>query len=308
MNRIVLMGTSEFAREVFQLFYAKQSESIVAIVTQPDRRKGRGKKMQATAIGKWANAIPQPLLKFDNINAESSIDQLAQYQPDIIVVVSYGQILKQVVLDLATIDCINVHASLLPRWRGAAPIQRAIAAGDTTTGISIMQMQLGLDTGAVMLQDSIAITKTDTHATLEAKLAQMGGDLLLQAIDQFPNVEWQQQNDANASYAQKISVAEAQINFAQCAEQLYNFIRSLTPKPASWIMVNNQRIKLFTSGFQISKSGVIGQVCHIADTVAVYCGRGRIYFDKIQYPGKKVIPIADFIRGRPNFFEVGQQL
>ena len=305
------MGTSPFARIIFESLISIKKTSIknfnvVAVVTQPDRPAGRGKKLQASAVKQLATESNLNLYQPNNINSEDSIAVLKSLQADVIVVVAFGQILKAAVLNTAKLECINVHASLLPRWRGAAPIQRALAAGDTTTGIAIMRMVSKLDAGDIMLSKAINILKDDTAATLEQRLAQLAATLLPEAINGLATANWQQQDEAKVTYAHKVLPEQAQLDFTKPAATVCNMVRAMTTKPGAWLIHNGNRIKLAQPSITTGKTTKAGEILSWGDNLTIQCADNAICFNSIQYPSKKMLAISQFSNGRKDLFKVGE--
>src|SRR5690606_33051097 len=233
---IVFAGTPPFAARHLASLLETQHR-IVAVYTQPDRAAGRGKQLQPSAVKTLALAHDLPVFQPASLKSTEEQQQLAQLQPDVMVVVAYGLLLPQAVLDIPKFGCINVHGSLLPRWRGAAPIQRALWAGDKETGVAIMQMEAGLDTGPVLLEARLPILADDTSASLYEKLAQLGPTALCDALHQLPDLlsKAQPQNDSLATYAHKLSKEEAQLDWQRPADELERWVRAFNPWPICWL-------------------------------------------------------------------------
>ena len=302
------MGTSPFARTIFQLMLKARCCEIIAVITQPDKPAGRGHKIQTSSVKQWAQEHNLPILQPSNINTEQSIAQLKRLQVDLHIVAAYGQILKPEVIETAKRDCINVHASLLPKWRGAAPVQRAIQMGDTRTGVSIMRVVKGLDSGAVMAMQEVSIAPSDTALTLEQKLAAVGGKLLMHSIEQFDSAQWREQDSNLATYAKKIAPSEAHIGFNRPARELQAMVQAMTPSPGAWLLVGDKRIKLAGASVCNSSAGRIGRVLEWGARLKVQCAQCAISFDYIQFPGKKMTRIQDFYNGQVDLFTVGEIL
>lgn len=308
--RVVFAGTPEFARVALeQLLQA--GHSVPLVLTQPDRPAGRGMKLQASPVKQCALAhgiaVAQPhSLRLDGKfpdEAAAARAALEAVQADVMVVAAYGLILPQWTLDLPRLGCLNIHASLLPRWRGAAPIHRAIEAGDAETGVTIMQMDAGLDTGDMLLLERLPITATATTASLHDQLATLGGRLLLQALQQAAagSLARTPQPTAGISYAHKIEKAESSIHWQLPARQIDQRIRAFDPFPGASSVVQGETIKLWgcTLADTPAPAGAApGQILHIdAQGVLVACGEGTLRLTVLQRAGGKRLPVADFLRG-----------
>lgn len=311
--RIIFAGTPEFAAHHLDALIASEHE-VVAVYTQPDRPAGRGKKLQASAVKSLALehglAVEQP----ENFKSAAALEQLQHYQADLMIVVAYGLLLPQAVLDVPRYGCINVHGSLLPRWRGAAPIQRAIWAGDEVTGVTIMQMDAGLDTGPMLLKHSIAIDPKETSASLYEKLAEFAPQALLEAVDKLSQdgLTAEPQKEQHATYAKKLSKAEAQIDWSQSATFIERCIRAFTPWPGTEFYLQAQRFKLIeaavvsTASEPSAKAGDI--VAADKDGIQVATGEGILNMTIIQPVGKKPMSVADILNARAELFAVGQSM
>jgi methionyl-tRNA formyltransferase len=306
MMRIVFMGTPEFAVPSLQALH--QNYAVAGVVTQPDRAAGRGQKLAFSPVKQFAQEAGLPLIQPLKLREPSAQAQLAAWQPDLIVVAAYGQILKRAVLNLPPRGCINVHASLLPRWRGAAPIAASILAGDKETGCTIMQMDVGLDTGAMLALRAEPILAEDTTATLTARLAQLGADLLIETLPQVlsgalaPTL----QTEALATYAPQLKKEDGHLNFAQTAEELERRVRAFTPWPGTFALWNGQPLKILKTSFAPDVRGEPGAIVQTPRGLAVACGVGGLWLEIIQPAGKKPMPAVDFVRGAKDF--IGSQL
>ena len=296
--RIVFAGTPEFSLPTLQgLIDSKQT--VVAVYTQPDRPAGRGQTIQQSPIKACALAHGIPV--YQPLNFKSPDEQLIfkNLQADVMVVVAYGLILPKVILKMPKFGCLNIHGSLLPRWRGAAPIQRAILAGDITTGITIMQMDEGLDTGDMLSHHACAIQPKDTSKILHDKLALLGKTALLNALDLLEKNELnpQKQDTSQATYAAKISKAEAKINWQESALVLERKIRGFNPWPIAFTEIAGQTIRIFTAEAlekQVTeKPGTIVEIT--PESVVVATGEGTLRLLEIQLPGKKRLPVKDVL-------------
>ncbi len=308
--KIVFAGTPEFAAVALAQLHAKGHE-IVLVLTQPDRPAGRGLKLQASAVKQFALnhdfPVAQPRsLKLDGKYPEDAAAarcSIESVQADAMVVAAYGLILPQWLLDAPPQGCFNIHASLLPRWRGAAPIHRAIEAGDLTTGITIMQMDAGLDTGDMLLTQSIPILATDSTGTLHDHLAELGGQLMLQVLAQASVAELQplRQSAEGVTYAAKIDKHEAAINWLDTADVICRRVRAFNPFPACTAKLNGEIFKIWAAQpvnkvtAQAEKVGSIVTVSH--DGIAVAAMNSVVNISELQRPGGKRLALAEFLRG-----------
>jgi len=311
--RIVFAGTPEFAAHHLSTLL-QGPHRLVGVYTQPDRPAGRGKKLQASPVKQLALEHSLPVLQPPTLKAESAQAELAALEADIMVVVAYGLLLPKAVLEIPRLGCINVHASLLPRWRGAAPIQRAIAAGDTESGVTIMQMDVGLDTGDMLVKARCPIEATDTAGQLHDRLAELGGPALTEALDQLAQGRAQPevQDDSLSCYAPKITKAEAALDWTLTAEQLERQVRAFNPFPIAHTRRPDNRdpIRVWAAeALPESSHQVPGTVIQVRDTgVAIACGEGQLLLKALQLPGKKALPLAELLRGRPDLFRAGETL
>lgn len=297
--RIIFAGTPDFA--IAPLHALLERHDVVAVFTQPDRRAGRGKKMLAPPVKSLAaeHNIPvhQPLTLKDQG------DVVQAYAADVMVVVAYGMILPQKILDIPRLGCLNIHASLLPRWRGAAPIQRAIEAGDTQTGVAIMQMQAGLDTGPVYTTLTTPITDTDTSAELHSRLSELGAQGLLDTLsklEQNANLAAQAQNEADVTYAHKISKAEAEIDWTQDASAILRKINAFNPWPICQSHHQGNRLRIWQAraiANSPSEASTPGTIVALDDAVVVQCGNGALAVQLLQRDGSKPLPVREFRNG-----------
>ncbi len=284
------MGTPVFAVPILNALSA--SHDIAAVYTQPPRPAGRGKQDTPSPVHTHAVALGLPVRHPVSLRSEEVQQELALLRADVAVVVAYGLILPQALLDMPRLGCLNIHASLLPRWRGAAPIHRAIMAGDMETGVCIMQMEAGLDTGPVLLREATGIGATDTTADLHDRLSAMGARLIVQALGALPLPATPQPQDG-VSYAQKIDKAEARVDWARPAAEVDRLIRGLSPFPGAWCEMNGERVKLLRSRLA-SGSGIPGQVLH---GLTIACGEGAVDITMAQREGKRAVTADEFLRG-----------
>lgn len=290
--RLVFMGTPEFSVQVLDALVAAGHE-IACVYSQPPRPAGRGKKDRPSPVQARAEALGLPVRHPKSLKSAEAQAEFAELNADLAVVVAYGLILPQAVLDAPKHGCLNIHASLLPRWRGAAPIQRAIMAGDAETGVCIMQMEAGLDTGPVLLRAELAIGTEETASELHDRLAILGAAKIVEAIETLQNLSPDVQPEDGVTYAAKIDKAEARIDWQQPAEAVDRLIRGLSPFPGAWCEVAGERVKLLRS--RVAKgSGAPGQVL-AGFTIA--CGSGAIEVIEAQREGKKPMSAEDLLRG-----------
>ena len=310
--RILFAGTPDFAAlHLKSLIDSKHS--LVGVYTQPDRPAGRGKKLTASPVKQLALKTKLPLYQPASLKGADEQQQLAKLQADVMVVVAYGLILPQAVLDMPRLGCLNVHASLLPRWRGAAPIQRAIEAGDQQSGITIMQMDAGLDTGDMLASASCPIRGDTTAASLHDELAALGTPLLLQVLSglQAHQQGARQQDDSLATYASKIQKQEAEIDWQQDALTLDRRIRAFNPFPVCFSTLGGERVKLWQAqpvAGEAADQGRAGTIISASrDGIAVSCGSGGLNILKLQLPGGKPLSAEQVLNARREQFAPGQQ-
>lgn len=309
--QVAFAGTPEFARAALERLHAA-GFSIPLVLTQPDRPAGRGMKLQPSPVKQFALAhhipVAQPRsLRLDGKFPEDAVaarEALQSARPDVLVVAAYGLILPQWTLDLPRLGCLNIHASLLPRWRGAAPIHRAIEAGDAETGVTIMQMDAGLDTGDMLLAERMPIAADDTTATLHDKLASLGARLIVEALELAAcgGLRPVPQPAEGVSYAHKIEKAEAAIDWAQPADAIERRIRAFDPFPGASAQVRGETVKVWRARALMQGRGSVapGTIVAVdADGIGVACGQGRLEITELQRPGGKRLAAAEFLRGFP---------
>jgi methionyl-tRNA formyltransferase len=309
---IVFAGTPDFAARHLQALIDSKHK-VIAVYSQPDRPAGRGKHMQASAVKQLAEKANIPVRQPLSLKTAEAQQQLRELNPDIMIVVAYGLILPKVVLDIPKLGCLNVHGSLLPRWRGAAPIQRALWAGDEETGVTIMQMDVGLDTGAMLLKKAIPINDSDTSASLYEKLAEIGPSALLETLHKLDEIEAETQDGNLANYAQKLSKEEAKIDWLLDAEQLARNVRAFNPWPVVYFKVADNDIKVWQAQVVKLVDGdnqqVPGQILSADKTgILVMTGQNALLLTFIQLPGKKSLSAAEVLNGRADWFTVGSIL
>ncbi len=285
------MGTPDFA--VPALDAVATAHEVVAVYCQPPRPAGRGKRERPTPVQARAEALGLTVRHPESLRGADAQADFAALDADVAVVAAYGLILPAPVLDAPRHGCLNIHASMLPRWRGAAPIQRAIMAGDAETGISIMRMQTGLDTGPVLLREATPIGAEETAGDLHDRLAAMGARLMVQALDQLGRLTHEPQPKAGVTYAAKIDKAETGIDWSRPAAEIDRHIRGLSPFPGAWTRVGTARLKLLRSR-RAAGSGPPGTVLH---GLIVACGDGAVEITEIQREGRRPMPADELIRG-----------
>ncbi len=303
--RLVFAGTPEFAAVHLQHLLQSEHE-VVAVYTQPDRPAGRGKKLTASPVKQLALEAGIEVKQPASLKHEDAQAELAALNADAMIVVAYGLILPQAILDTPRLGCLNVHASLLPRWRGAAPIQRAIQAGDSESGVTIMQMDAGLDTGDMLATGRCAITAETTAASLHDALAELGAPLLLEVLSDLPGYQGRatSQDDGAASYAAKIEKSEARLDWQRSAEALSRDIRAFNPFPICFAEVDGERIKVQRAAVvNIGRTDAApGRVLEAdARGILVQCGEGQLSLQVVQLPGRKALPVAELLRGNHPF-------
>jgi len=306
--RVIFAGTPDFAARHLQALLDSQHQ-VVAVYSQPDRPAGRGKKLQASAVKQLALEHDLPIYQPQSLRNQEAQAQLTALNADVMIVVAYGLILPKVVLDTPKLGCLNVHGSILPRWRGAAPIQRAIWAGDKETGITIMQMDEGLDTGDMLLKHSLPIQDNDTSDSLYQKLAESGPKALLETLDKLKELSAEKQDESLVTYAEKLSKAEAKIDWHTPAIQLERNIRAFNPWPVAFFEVEQQAVKVWQAEIDKDRTGVPGTVIQ-ADKqgIMVATTEGALLLKTIQIPGKKAMSAADVLNARQQWFTPGKQL
>ncbi len=289
--RVVFMGTPEFSVPALEQLHA--AHEVVCVYTQPPRPAGRGKKPRPSPVQARAEALGIEVRHPVSLRPAETQAEFAALGADVAVVVAYGLILPQPVLDAPARGCLNIHASLLPRWRGAAPIHRAVMAGDRETGVCIMQMEAGLDTGPVLLREALPIGPEDTTGDLHDRLSGLGARLIGDALDRLDALAPQPQPDAGVTYASKIDKAEARIDWGVTAAEVARQINALSPFPGAWCQIGDERVKLLRARSGPG-DGAPGQVLGGA---VVACGDGAIEILEIQRAGKRALPTAEALRG-----------
>ena len=288
--RVIFMGTPDFSVPALRAIAARHD--VVAVYSQPPRAAGRGQKPRPSPVALAAQDLGIPVRTPARLRDPQDQADFAALDADVAVVVAYGLILPQPVLDAPRLGCLNIHASILPRWRGAAPIHRAILAGDAETGVAIMQMEAGLDTGPVLALTRTPITADDTTVSLHDRLSEMGADLICDVLDRLPLPAVLQPQDG-VTYAAKIDKTEARIDWTLPAEQVDRQIRGLSPFPGAWCMIGNERVKLLASTV-VPGQGDPGTVL---PDFTIVCGSGAVRITLAQRAGKRPMTPADLLRG-----------
>ncbi len=300
--RIVFAGTPDFAARHLQSLIDSEHE-IIAVYSQPDRPAGRGKKLKASDVKMLAQQHDIDVFQPTSLKSETAQQELSALNADIMVVVAYGLLLPQVVLDTPKLGCINVHGSILPKWRGAAPIQRSIWAGDKESGVTIMQMDIGLDTGDMLNITKCPIAADETSSTLYNKLAELGPDALLSTLSDIAGGRSvaQPQEEALATYAHKLSKEEANIDWTLDAHQIERNIRAFNPWPVCFTQMNEQAIKIWQAKV-IDETGTPGEVLHADKTgITIATGNKALQITQLQPQGKKPMSSQDFLNGRADW-------
>lgn len=327
--KLIFAGTPPFAAHILRALLRAQYP-IAGVYTQPDRPAGRGQNLLPSAVKCLAQEFGLPVFEPATLRSEEATNTLAALSPELLIAVAYGLILPKPILETPTFGCLNVHASLLPRWRGAAPIQRAIAAGDTQTGITIMQMDAGLDTGDILLQAACPILPTDTAGTLHDKLAALGAATLLKALSGIQKYRAQKkpQDPGAATYAHKLTKAEAHIHWQQSATVIERAIRAYNPWPAAYTLLGELPLRIWRGehvlvtppSLTLSHKGggdkkVLpslpspGTILSLhKQGIDVATGEGGLRILELQLPGKKVMPVETVLNGHAQLFRVGQVL
>lgn len=297
--KIIFAGTPSFSVPALEAL-ADAGHEIALVLTQPDRPAGRGMKIAESAVKLLAQRRGFPLLQPHSLKQSELHAKLEAVDADIMVVAAYGLILPSTILNIPHLGCLNIHASLLPRWRGAAPIQRAILAGDRETGITIMQMDQGLDTGAILLQRSIAIAQDDTAQTLHDKLALLGALCIGEALAylQQGKLSAIPQNEAAARYAPKLEKEEAEIDWESSAENISRAVRAFNPRPGAHSRVHGIPMKIWQAGVAADAAGSPGEIIATRrDGIVVGCGEGSLVLEIVQKSGGKKLTAAQFLSG-----------
>lgn len=306
--RIVFAGTPAFALPSLEALFQTNHE-IVAVYTQPDRPAGRGQKLQTSIIKQWAVEHHLPVYQPLSLRNDEAYKELESLQPDVMIVVAYGLILPQSILSIPKFGCINVHGSLLPRWRGAAPVQYAIHAGDKQTGVTIMQMDVGMDTGDMLTQVSTPITDEDTSESVLHRLSYMAQQPLLETLEHIDDLKPIKQDEAFVTYAPKINKTDAKINWQQTAKEIHQQIRAYYPWPIAFTQFDSQDIKIHQASIiHQSSNKAPGTIVTInKQSIQVVCGEDILAIQEWQWPNSKKMSVQSFLNGQNCPIQIGQQ-
>ncbi|MCG9575924.1 methionyl-tRNA formyltransferase [Vibrio tubiashii] len=309
--KIVFAGTPDFAARHLAALLSSEHD-VIAVYTNPDRPAGRGKKLAAPPVKQLALEHNIPVYQPENFKSDEAKQELADLNADIMVVVAYGMLLPQAVLDTPKLGCINVHGSILPRWRGAAPIQRSIWAGDAETGVTIMQMDIGLDTGDMLKVATLPIEASDTSTSMYEKLAELGPQALVECLADIAlgKAVPEKQDDALANYAKKLSKEEARIDWNDDAAHIERCVRAFNPWPMSHFVAAENSIKVWQSRVDEQSTTQPAGTILQADKSGIYIAtsNGVLVLEQLQVPGKKAMSVQDILNSRASWFEVGTQL
>lgn len=297
---VIFMGTPDFAVSTLEGLI-KSNHKIIAVVTRPDRPKGRGREILPSPVKVVAEDNKIEVLQPEKVREPDFVKKLREYRPDCIVVVAFGQILPKDILSLPRYGCINLHASILPKYRGAAPINWALINGETKTGVTSMLMNEGMDTGDILIQREVEITEGDSAGTLHDRLSEMGSEVILETLDGLEkgNVKRVKQNESSATYAQKIKKEDCLINWDEDAKKIVNRIRGLTPLPGAYTFYNGKRLKITNAEYLIKEvKAEKGEVFEVnRNGIKVICGNGLVIIKNLQPEGKRVMGVGEFISG-----------
>ena len=299
---VVFAGTPDFALPSLDAIAASRHR-LAAVFTQPDRPSGRGRQLAASPVKERAMALGLPVRQPASLREAGASDEIAAYAPDVMVVVAYGLLLPPAILVLPRLGCLNVHASLLPRWRGAAPVARAILAGDATTGVCIMRMETGLDTGPVMLRREVAIGPRETAGELESRLAREGASMIVAALDALADgrAAFEPQDASRASYATKLTKAEARLDWREGAAALERRVRALNPRPVAETTLDGAQLRVHEAEVVTASGSAAPGTILRADPegIVVMTGEGALALTRLQLPGRRVVTAAQFANTRP---------
>ena len=297
--KIIFFGTSDFAKTILGKLMDTTHE-VVSVVTKPTPSKGRGMKSIPDPVELLAKEKNLKILQFDNVNSSDAISELESFNADIFIVVSYGQILKESVLSIPKLYSVNIHASLLPKYRGASPIQYALLNGDKETGITIIRMDETLDGGDIILQKEIKIDSNDYIENLSSKLSLLGSEAIIESLNmqESKRIDFKKQDNNNVSYAPKIKKEDGLINWSKKSYEIVNQIRALSPWPSAYTRFNNKILKILQADTSKDSSEILGEVILSDDTgIKVACSDGSIVIKKLQLEGKKALSVDQFLRG-----------
>lgn len=309
--RVVFAGTPAFAEIALQALLSSKHQ-VIAVYTQPDKPAGRGQKLTESPVKQLAKTAQLPIYQPSTLKTPEAQATLAALQPDVLVVAAYGLILPDAILKIPTKGCINIHPSLLPRWRGAAPIQRTLFSGDTTTGVTIMQMDAGLDTGPILYQTQYTLREDETTASLHDYLANEGGKALIHVLDRECDnpLPRQIQNDAQATYAAKITKEEARIHWQHSAKQLSSMIRAFNPWPVAFTTIKDEIVRVWMAKALDEKTTQLpGTIVNASrDGIDIATGEGVLRLLQLQWPGGKTLSVRDVMNARQHEFVLGEAL
>ncbi len=305
---IVFAGTPDFAATVLQSILGSR-HNVIACYTQPDRPAGRGRKLSPSPVKALALEHDLPVYQPLNFKQAEDVDQLVALKADLMVVVAYGLLLPKAVLDAPRLGCVNVHASILPRWRGAAPIQRAIAAGDKESGVTIMQMDAGLDTGDMLLKAFTPISADDTGGSLHDRLADIGGSAILDALEQIADggTNPEPQDDSQATYAHKLTKEEGKLDWTRSAAELNDLVRAFNPWPVTHTELDGKTLRVWQSQpLEHTSDAEPGTLIAVnKDSLDVATGNGTLRLTELQLPGAKRLPVSAILNSKADWFPVG---
>ena len=308
---IIFAGTPEFAAKHLE-HLINEGYNIVACYTQPDRPAGRGKKLQPSAVKQVALKHNIPVCQPATLKSDEALSELANWQADLMIVVAYGLLLPKAALDTPKFGCINVHGSILPKWRGAAPIQRAVLEGDAETGVTIMQMDVGLDTGDMLLIETSAISNTDTSGSVYEKLQDIGPGALVKAVEGIAegSLTPEKQDDAQATYAHKLTKQEANIDWTLSAVEIERNIRGYQPWPVAYTQFAGNTVKIWQASVSTAETNKpAGEIVAASKNgIEIATGKGTVTITSLQPQGKKAMSAADFINGRSDWVSPGSNL
>jgi methionyl-tRNA formyltransferase len=309
--RIIFAGTPDFAARHLDALLTYEHQ-VVGVFTQPDRPAGRGNKLTASPVKVLAEANNIPVFQPKSLRPEENQQLVSELEADVMVVVAYGLILPKAVLEMPKLGCINVHGSLLPRWRGAAPIQRSLWAGDAKTGITIMQMDVGLDTGDMLHKVECDILPEDTSASLYNKLAELGPSGMLETLNQLASgtARPEVQDEKHVTYAEKLSKEEARLDWSLSAEQLERCIRAFNPWPVSFFMIDDQPVKVWQAECLADESSALPGTIVAADKkgIQIATAKGVLNITQLQPSGKKAMSAQDLLNSRREWFTAGTRI
>lgn len=306
--RVVFAGTPDFAAMSLQAVLNSQHQ-VIQVLTQPDRPQGRGKKVVFSDTKQLALDHDITVWQPQSLRSPEVVEQLKALQPDVLVVVAYGLIIPPEVLAIPKFGCLNVHGSLLPRWRGAAPIHRAIQAGDKETGATIMLMDEGLDTGPMLYKVSTPITADDTGGSLYQRVAQQGAEALVEVLDNLEHYIAQQvsQDDSQATYAHKLTKAEGALDWQKSAQELARQVRAFNPWPVAWAQLKNNTLRVWAAEAN-NQEGTPGEIISASEAgIEVACAQGSLLITSLQMPGKKRLTAQEVLNGHGDLFAVGNR-